>query len=116
MKSLLGKRKKTKPSKKSTATLQSRSPFQAVKIVCPSNSGCDAVKQLASQHFLCNEAPILPLSNCNNLGNECRCKYKHLSDRRVESRRAADFGLPGPRVEEDKRFRRDRRAASLDYV
>jgi hypothetical protein len=53
-------------------------------------SACQAVKDLTDKRFLADEAPTMPLENCNSAN--CTCKYvyhdtrrKHDEDRRAPS-------------------------------
>ena len=51
-------------------------------------SACPEVKALTEKRFLANEAPTIPLENCNSAN--CTCKYVHHDIRREqeEERRA----------------------------
>jgi hypothetical protein len=61
----------------------------AVEIVRGDQAGCAAVRALSGQRFLGEEAPRLPLPDCDQ--PECRCSYRHHEDRRSETRRATDL-------------------------
>lgn len=111
---LKSKTEKNKTKKSSGRASSTASPYSAVKIICKTNIACNAAQSIANTHFLSREAPFLPLENCTQ-SNQCRCKYQHMADRRVEARRNADFGLPGKSVEVDQRNRRDRRVADYAY-
>jgi len=88
--------------------ISERSAFQAVRIHTRRDS-CEKARSLAGQAFLCTQAPIIPLPECNKSVN-CRCVYEHLTDRRTDARRDADVGLMARHVEVDRRsHRRDRR-------
>ncbi len=54
---------------------------------------CAAVKAIGDQRFLSTDAPLLPLADCSAPG-QCRCRYKHHTDRRDDARRDTDVGLP----------------------
>ena len=56
-------------------------------------TACAAVKALDGQRFLSQDAPMLPLPECDSAS--CRCTYQHYDDRRSGPRRDADVGLPG---------------------
>ncbi len=77
-------------------------PFQCVGIRWPFDC-CEAARHLEGERFLCDEAPPLPLANCDR-GADCNCSYRHFSDRRHEPRRSADAGVPSmarkPNVEQ----------------
>jgi hypothetical protein len=68
----------------------------------PGDRACDAVRALKGVRFLSEEAPHLPLDGCNCAQN-CRCVYRHFADRRTDSRREADLGLPPRPVPDDCR-------------
>ena len=68
--------------------------YHAVTIRYSQAQACDAVRQLEGQAFLSPEAPELPLSACARRA-ECRCHYRHQTDRRATMRRDSDHGLPG---------------------
>ena len=85
-----------------------RTDFRAVTIMCHKKRGCRPVLELAGKVYLCDDAPWLPLVNCNKR-DQCKCYYSHQDDRRTELRRDRDNGLPGIRVERERRRRKDRR-------
>ena len=68
----------------------------------PGEDACEAVRQLAGHRFLSEDAPRLPLDECQCV-QECRCVYRHFTDRRTHVRRDADMGLPHREVPGDKR-------------
>lgn len=74
----------------------------------PGDEACEAVWRLAGRRFLSDEAPRLPLDECQCVP-DCRCVYRHFSDRRTEVRRDADIGLPNRHVPGDKRVGLGRR-------
>lgn len=83
-------------------------PFRAV-FIDNSDGCCDAAKRNTHQKFLAAHAPQLPLGTCDR-PQHCRCRYKHLTDRRQDMRRDEDHGLPGlPYYGENRRFRANRR-------
>jgi hypothetical protein len=47
-------------------------------------SACPAVKALTGKRFLANEAPTVPLENCNSAS--CTCKYVHHEIRREQDK------------------------------
>ena len=69
---------------------------------------CDAVAALEGQRFLSDEAPLLPLSDCDN-PQGCKCVYEHFDERRDSLRREADIGLPVRMHLSEKRAGRGRR-------
>ena len=68
------------------------SPFHAVEIRCTKNA-CQAAKDTCGERYLSAEAPLLPLDQCDQ-PDRCQCRYQHHKDRRVDSRRGAEAGLP----------------------
>jgi hypothetical protein len=78
---------KTAPARR----LASQQPRRhtAVEIVPGDHAGCAAVRALSGQRFLGEEAPRLPLADCDQ--PECSCSYRHHEDRRDETRRATDL-------------------------
>ncbi len=89
----------------------SASPYQAVRIHARRDS-CEAARSLAGQAFLCAQAPMIPLPDCQQ-SVRCRCVYEHIPDRRRDARRDSDVGLMGQRVDVDRRTRQDRRQEEL---
>lgn len=75
-----------------------RNPWRAVRIVSSKDccEACDRVDGI----FLCAEAPRLPLKACTN-PKGCRCKYRHLEDRRQGPRRHRDDEFRPPAIEHD---------------
>ena len=71
-------------------------PFDACK--------CAAVAAIEGRRFLSEEAPPLPLTDCE-IPRLCRCVYVHFSDRRTEGRRDSDHGLPSRYHAADRRSR-----------
>ena len=102
----------TRPARKRSsshlAANEPTHPYRAVTIRSMENC-CAAAERNTGQKFLAAHAPQLPLGTCDQ-PQQCRCRYKYLSDRRQETRRDVDFGLPGqPYHGEDRRYRRTRR-------
>jgi hypothetical protein len=54
---------------------------------------CSAAQSHANERFLSEDAPRLPLDECNDPGR-CRCTYHHFDDRRTALRRESDMGMP----------------------
>jgi ABC-type nickel/cobalt efflux system permease component RcnA len=53
---------------------------------------CIAAHNLTKKRYLSDEAPMLPLENCQ--ARDCQCRYQHFDDRRDEEEsRRNDFGL-----------------------
>ena len=96
---------------KETKAATGKPSYHAVSIASGFPS-CAAVHELEGRRFLAKEAPTIPLRNCDQ--SECECGYKHHKDRRAAMRRDDDFGIPGMglRPTEERRGRKDRRAAA----
>ncbi len=78
-----------------------RSIFHAVSIT-PKYKPCEAAEILQCERFLADDAPSLPLDVCTH-PHACECVYEHLDDRRTETRRAWDLGLPPMYINDDIR-------------
>jgi hypothetical protein len=66
--------------------------FHAVTVK-PCLEPCDAVQALAGKRFLSQEAPALPLENCDQA--RCNCTYRHFSDRRAPGDRRSGWDTFG---------------------
>ena len=88
--------------------------YHAVSIRCGKNA-CQAAQDKLGQRHLSAEAPLLPLDQCDRT-DQCDCRYEHYDDRRGNSRRSSDQGLPEQtdldRLE--RRYEKDRRAQNTD--
>ncbi len=71
---------------------QESTEFHAVSIRS-GRRACDAVKALEGQRILSNEAPRLPLPDCDIV--DCECSYIHYRDRRAGKDRRTPFGSGG---------------------
>ncbi len=67
--------------------------YHGVSIKPSKNCECTAVQKIQNKRFLSDEAPLLPLEECDSPGS-CQCVYQHFDDRRSEPRRDEDVGLP----------------------
>ena len=104
---MFGLRKKNKPRRSSRIPSLTHL-FHGIEIV-PGPQPCEAVKELANRRMLSEEAPRLPLTSCSR-ADLCTCKYKHFVDRRTDSRRESDIGLPSRTyLQEEKRAGTGRR-------
>ena len=81
-----------KPKFTTTSVQQQRS-YRAVEIIPHAGRHCAAVEELTGCRILTDEAPSLPLPNCDQA--ECKCRYAPYKDRRAGSRRDADVGIAG---------------------
>ena len=91
------------------------SEFHAVAIKFTSNA-CEAAKAIRGKRFLSNEAPRLPLPECDV--SQCDCRFMHYKDRRAKDDRRNPFrgsiGVSSGEYETEKREAKDRRAESPD--
>lgn len=75
---------------------------------------CQKVELIVDKVFLVDEAPVLPLAQCDS--KECSCKYIHLDDRREEDdrRESTEYAdaLYG-RDNSDRRKGKGRRATDM---
>lgn len=77
---------------------------------------CEAAKTLAGQRLLSDQAPLVPLADCDR-PRDCACIYQHHDDRRAGPRRQKPAGRQqqkrlwhGP----DRRVGRGRRESDWD--
>ncbi|MEQ1598657.1 MAG: hypothetical protein ABL880_04740 [Methylotenera sp.] len=101
--------KKASHPKKGAKTKSATQNYKCVEIktgLMP----CKAVGVYKSKRLLMNEAPMLPLSGCNN-SKECECKFARYEDRRRGDRRTMIKAAASQIIaeQENKRIRRDRR-------
>jgi hypothetical protein len=75
------------------------------------DTSCASAALCRNKRFLSDEAPGLPLPDCENR-DQCRCVYRHLEDRRNGLRRTADMSgsLPSDTPKINRREKRGRRA------
>ncbi len=76
----LAKPKLAKPKLAKSDSVDSQ--YHGISIVYDDDKACEAVKALAKQRFLSNEAPSIPVPGCG--AASCECKYVHYDDRRTE--------------------------------
>ena len=74
-----------------SAPIQSRPQYPGVEVIPGSRDCCAAVTVIAGRRLLADEAPHLPLANCDQ--PRCRCRYQQYDDRRTDARRDADIGI-----------------------
>jgi hypothetical protein len=100
-----------KPKSLASSAARARAPshWHAVAIK-PKGQCCEAVHACRTARFLSNDAPRLPLAECNT-SDTCSCVYKHHADRRAHPRRQGENdGLRrAGKVEQERRLTRDRR-------
>ena len=64
--------------------------YRGVCVVATGVEPCRAARAIAEERFLSEEAPTLPLADCD--AEQCLCVYRHFDDRRSDVRRMADIG------------------------
>ena len=96
------RRKKGAPKGRSSLNVRNLFHGVAVETSRGDRHACRAAAAIAGQRFLSEEAPVLPLPDCDT-PRECRCVYQHFTDRRTDKRRESDIGLPNRYVETDRR-------------
>jgi hypothetical protein len=90
----------------------STSAFHAVSINMDA-SPCPAIREYEGRRLLSNEAPMLPLPDCDQ--RHCNCRFEHYKDRRTGKNRRDDVVTiarisSGESIQE-RRSWRDRRAS-----
>lgn len=74
----------------------------------PTSGACRDVQAIADKRFLPNEAPALPLANCDVA--YCGCRYEHHQDRRAQiDRRHAHVDIETQRSGKEHRETTERR-------
>ena len=88
---IFSKKPKTgaKPTKSQHAP--KKHAYRGVQVVPHGGACCQAVKSIADERFLLEDAPMLPLPTCD--AETCHCTYKRFDDRRTDIRRASDMGF-----------------------
>jgi len=96
-----------------TAEKPRDSTYHAVSIRC-GKSACQAAQDKLGKRHLSAEAPLLPLHHCDR-PDQCECRYQHYDDRRGDSRRGSEQGLPTQTdsKREERRHVKDRRAQDV---
>jgi hypothetical protein len=86
-------------------------PTHRAVAVTPGAFCCKAVQQLEDQRYLSGDAPLLPLSECDQAA--CECTYEHHDDRRSDEDRrntyAAYSGFDPMQDRNERRLETDRR-------
>ena len=88
----------------------SKHKYHCVEIVGGTDC-CGAAKSFAGQRLLSDQAPLVPLADCDR-AEDCSCVYRHHEDRRAGPRRQNVAGhRPGTRTwfGPDRRVGRGRR-------
>ncbi len=69
-----------------------KNPYEAVSVKSNLVDCCQAVRAIQDERFTLNQAPMLPLDDCDHR-DVCACKYLKWDDRRQDDRRMIDFGI-----------------------
>lgn len=85
------RREKTNSDEKPAATSKQQPSYRGVEVIPHPSKHCAAVEQIAGYRILAEEAPQLPLPDCDEA--ECQCRYAQYRDRRTDLRRDADVGI-----------------------
>jgi hypothetical protein len=93
------------------ATKKPTGKFHAISVVAKAGA-CAAAKQCATNRYLSNKPPKLPLADCDRPGS-CTCVYQHHDDRRADPRRSSDEGSPSQTLNPiiERRARRGQRSS-----
>ena len=107
------KRSKVKSGLSQGVVRSSVNPYHSVEVKM-SYDACDEVMELHGKRFLSAEAPVLPVIGCDR---NCKCKFKHYEDRRLDDRRDA-FNSSGIHFsgERNRRLGGDRRRSLPSHV
>jgi hypothetical protein len=82
-------------------------------MILPGSCPCAAIMDLGKKRFLLNEAPMLPLPECDQ--PECDCYYINFDDRRDDDRRHPFGSLTNNRLtDHDSNERRNQNRRSGD--
>jgi len=82
--------------------------YQCVEVIAAAN-GCDAARSFKNIRLLSVDAPRLPLTTCDR-PSDCKCIYRHFSDRRQGSRRDSEHAtIPAAHKGTERRRRLGRR-------
>jgi len=103
--------KKEPQNKNNLAPEKAKTKYHAIQVI-PCESSCDPARWISSKKYLVSELYELPLASCDKR-DDCRCKFKHYDDRRLNEDRRTDsivlqntFSGDETRVQK-KRGRRD---------
>ena len=96
----------------SRAAAVSTPKFHAVSIKMDA-SPCHAIREYDGRRLLSNEAPMLPLPDCDQ--SDCSCRFEHYADRRAGDKRRDDVvtiaRISSGETIQERRNWRDRRAS-----
>lgn len=80
-------------SKSTVAKSQPQTSYRGVEVRPHPKAHCAAVEQISGYRILADEAPQLPLPDCDEAN--CQCRYAQYRDRREDLRRDSDVGIGG---------------------
>ena len=107
----LNRRGKVPEPVEAPADNSQRSKYHAVSIKYDTHA-CEAAQKMSGRRFLSDEAPRLPLPDCDV--SDCKCRFTHHEDRRSSRDRRSPFAASGSgggtgSYEKERRERKDRR-------
>ena len=79
------------PANRSAVRAKPDFEFRGVEVIPDANACCKSVAALAGRRLLIDEAPQLPMPDCEQAA--CECRFQQFSDRRADLRRDADAGI-----------------------
>jgi hypothetical protein len=84
---------KATPARESRQTQENvtHHEYRGVSVIAAEDDCCQAARDIIGKRYLTDEAPRLPLSDCD--AAVCRCKYKRFDERREDLRRSSDIGF-----------------------
>ena len=89
--SMFSRADEDKPVNRSARRAKPNSEFRGVEVIPDANACCTAAKALSGRRLLADEAPQLPMPDCDQAS--CQCRFQQYSDRRTDLRRDADAGI-----------------------
>lgn len=84
-------REQTNSDSKPAAKSNQQQSYRGVEVIPHPSKHCAAVEQIAGYRILAEEAPQLPLPDCDEA--DCQCRYAQYRDRRTDLRRDSDVGI-----------------------
>lgn len=89
--SMFSRADEDKPVNRSAIRAKPNFEFRGVEVIPDASACCKAVEAIAGRRLLADEAPQLPMSDCDK--PTCECRFQQYSDRRTDLRRDADAGI-----------------------
>ena len=89
--SLFSRADADKPANQSAIRPKPSFQFRGVEVIPDANGCCKAVEAITGRRLLTEEAPQLPMPDCDKA--TCECRFQQYTDRRTDVRRDADAGI-----------------------